>query len=192
MRKFFLVSGTAVLSLILLGNVLVHKSDAAPTCAEGLSQELRTRCTRLTVPKHKPKTEKRSHGSQMRPGTRCSRYGWNKTGILPNTPPTVALKTSVDKITLACKSGETQSVCTTDAKVQLRSVASDADGDTLLYTYSVTGGKVTGDGPEVVWDLSGLEVGSYMISVEVDDGCGCINLADATVSVVTCPDCKPQ
>ena len=112
--------------------------------------------------------------------------------MLPNVPPTVEIKASVDKITLSCNSGETSTVCKTDGKVQLKSVASDADGDTLLYTYSVTGGRISGDGPEVVWDLSGLEAGSYTSSVEVDDGCGCINLADATVSVVTCPDCKPQ
>jgi hypothetical protein len=113
-------------------------------------------------------------------------------GILPNTPPTVELKASEDKITLSCSSGETPAACTTEAKVQLRSVASDADGDTLLYTYSVTGGRISGEGTEAVWDLSGLEAGNYTVSVEVDDGCGCINLADATVTVVTCPDCKPQ
>lgn len=115
---------------------------------------------------------------------------------MPNTPPTVELKASVDKITLSCKSGETPTVCTTDAKVQLKSVVFDADGDTpLLYTYSVTGGRISDGGvdtSEAVWDLSGLEAGSYTATVEVDDGCGCINSVGATVSVVACPDCNPQ
>lgn len=112
--------------------------------------------------------------------------------MLPNVPPTVEIKASVDKITLSCKSGDTPTVCKTDGKVQLKSVASDADGDTLLYTYSVTGGRISGDGTEAVWDLSGLDAGSYTATVEVDDGCGCINWVGATVSVVVCPDCSPQ
>jgi hypothetical protein len=195
MRMFLLASGTAVLLLILFGGVLVHKGDAlsATACAEGLPQGPGTRCTRLTVDKHKPKKEK-NHGEQAQPGTRCSRLSngtYKRGSMLPNTPPGVELKASVDKITLSCKGGETPTVCSTDAKVQLKSIASDADGDTLLYTYSVTGGRMSGDGSEVAWDLSGVEAGIYNISVEVDDGCGCISWANATVSVVACPDCKP-
>lgn len=204
MRKFLGAYGTTVLTVILLGGVLVHEGHvrrSATTCAEGLAQGPRVRCTHLTVDKHKPKKRKQSSGSPGKPGsvaqlgTRCSRLsnGSYKGGsILPNTPPTVELKASTDKITLACKSGETPTICTTDAKVQLTSVASDADGDMLLYTYTVTGGRITGDGSEVVWDLSGVEVGSYTASVEVDDGCGCIAFVSTVVSVVACPDCKPQ
>lgn len=198
MRKFLSTFGTAVLTVILFGGVLVHKSDAsrsATTCAEGLTQEPGVRCTRLRVDKHKPKKRKQNPGSLAQLGTRCARLsnGSYKGGsMLPNTPPTVALKASTDKVTLPCKSGEPPTLCTTDAKVQLTSVASDADGDTLLYTYTTTGGRITGDGSEVVWDLSGVEVGSYTVSVEVDDGCGCIASVSTVVSVVVCSDCKPQ
>ena len=196
MGKFLVVSGTVVLSVILFGAVLLPKSTArsAPTCAEG-PQDLRVRCTRLMIDKHKPKKEKHSHGQQAMPGTRCLRLtngSYKRGSMLPNTPPTVEIKTSVDKVTLSCKSGQTPTVCATDAKVQLRSIASDADGDSLLYTYYVTGGRISGDGPAVVWDLSGLEAGSYTATVEVDDGCGCINSVDATVPVIACPNCKPQ
>ena len=119
MPKFLIASGTAVLSVILFGGVLVYKSDArnsAADCVEGLTQESRARCTRLLVPKHQRKKKQESSGSQAQPGTRCSRLD---------------------------------------------------DG-----TY--------------------VEPGSYTAGVEVDDGCGCLNVADVTIPIVACSDCKPQ
>jgi hypothetical protein len=198
MGKFLVSSATVVFSGILFGGALIHKSDASSaTCGQG-QQESRVRCTRLMVDKHKAKKEKQNHESrgQAGLGTRCVRLSngsYKRGSMLPNTPPTIELRVSVDRITQSCStSGEKTSACTTNAKVQLKSVASDADGDSLLYTYMVTGGRITGDGPEVVWDLSGLKAGSYSTTVEVDDGCGCINLTDTTVTVVACPECTGQ
>src|SRR5205085_10879728 len=78
----------------------------------------------------------------------------------------------------------------TSASVQLAAAATDPDGDTLLYTWSTTGGRITGDGPNVTWDLSGVAAGSYTATVEVDDGCGCIAYANTSVTVDSCP-CEP-
>ena len=78
------------------------------------------------------------------------------------------------------------------ASVQLTTTASDPDGDTLLYSYTVTGGRVTGEGANVSWDLSGLGPGTYTASVDVDDGCGCITSSTTTVTVAACTDCKPK
>jgi len=75
--------------------------------------------------------------------------------------------------------------------VSLTTVATDPDGDTLLYTYSTTGGRITGDGPNVTWDLSGVAAGTYTSTVEVDDGCGCVTFSSTTVTVATCPNCIP-
>jgi hypothetical protein len=73
--------------------------------------------------------------------------------------------------------------------VQLTTTASDPDGDTLLYSYTVTGGRVTGDGANVTWDLSGVGPGTYTATVDVDDGCGCITTSSTTVTVAACPNC---
>jgi hypothetical protein len=73
--------------------------------------------------------------------------------------------------------------------VQLSSSATDPDGDTLLYTYSVTGGRITGDGPNATWDLSGVTPGTYTATVEVDDGCGCVAFSSTTVTVANCTLC---
>lgn len=49
--------------------------------------------------------------------------------------------------------------------------ASDADGDTLTYTWSATGGAITGTGNSVSWEAPAAE-GTYTISVSVSDGHG--------------------
>jgi hypothetical protein len=50
-------------------------------------------------------------------------------------------------------------------------VASDADGDTLTYNWSATGGTVVGTGNSVSWEAPAAE-GTYTVSVEVSDGHG--------------------
>jgi hypothetical protein len=146
-----------------------------------------TRCTRLSYPKDK----KNTNGVV---GARCSRlfFPHPKGNYLPNQPPTVDLKASVANITLPCKSGETSTACATDACqiVILNARASDPDGDTVLYTYTTTGGRITGDGSAVIWNLKGAEPGSYTASAEVDDGCGCIAISSAQVTLASCSDCK--
>ena len=44
--------------------------------------------------------------------------------------------------------------------------------DTFTVNYTVTGGKIIGQGRKVVWDLSGVRPGVYMITAAADDGCG--------------------
>jgi hypothetical protein len=57
-------------------------------------------------------------------------------------------------------------------RVAIRSTASDPDGDPLTYSYSSTGGQVTGDGPTATFDSTGLAPGSYTVNGKVDDGNG--------------------
>jgi hypothetical protein len=112
--------------------------------------------------------------------------------IFPNQPPTVSLSASSSRVVLpaTCSEGQQPNPnCTpTAGTVQLSATATDPDGDTLLYTYSTTGGRVTGDGPNATLDLTGVAPGTYTVTVEVDDGCGCIAFTSTTVEVVAC-DC---
>ena len=109
---------------------------------------------------------------------------------LPNQPPTVSLAANPTTVRIAasCPAGQIPAEgCTpTSTSVQLSASATDPDGDTLLYTWSTTGGRITGDGPNVTWDLSGVAPGSYTASVEVDDGCGCVAFSSTTVTVDAC------
>jgi hypothetical protein len=111
----------------------------------------------------------------------------------PNQPPTVSVSSSSASIMLPCPPGQSSDTCTPSASrtVDLTADARDPDNDTLLYTWSVTGGKLTGEGRTVTWDLSGVNAGTYTASVEVNDGNQHTVSASTTVTVAECTGCKP-
>ncbi|MBC7909832.1 MAG: hypothetical protein H7Y30_04985 [Pyrinomonadaceae bacterium] len=112
--------------------------------------------------------------------------------FLPNQAPTVSLSAAESMITLPCPPGFiTQCDVSSDQMVALTANASDPDGDTLLYTYTTTGGRITGEGANATWDLSGAQPGTYTATVEVDDGCGCVSFASTTVTIERCTRCTP-
>lgn len=79
--------------------------------------------------------------------------------------------------------------CRDDQTVNVRTNASDPESDVITYNYTVSGGRVVGQGANVTWDLSGVNTGTYTITVAVDDGCGvCSETKTETVEVVEC-DC---
>ena len=117
--------------------------------------------------------------------------------VLPNQAPVISsFAASTSTITVPCPPGQHSSsgACpsTATTSVGLATSATDPDGDTLLYTYSATGGRISGDGANVNWDLSGLGPGTYTASVEVDDGCGCVSFSSTTVTIANCNDCVPD
>jgi hypothetical protein len=119
--------------------------------------------------------------------------------ILPNQPPVVNLTASSTRVVLPadCVAPQipdpacTPTGGTTSSSVSLSANATDPDGDTLLYTYSTTGGRITGDGPNASLDLSGVQPGTYTVTVEVDDGCGCMSFSSTTITVERCPCVSP-
>jgi hypothetical protein len=139
-----------------------------------------------------PSSDPYGFGGQLWFGHRNKR----EPSILPNQPPTASLAASTASITMPCAPGTHSSSgscpATANTAVGLTTTASDPDGDTLLYTYSVTGGRVTGEGASVSWDLSGVGPGTYTASVEVDDGCGCVTFSTTTVTIANCGDCIPD
>lgn len=184
MRKFFVLLAVTVIAL-MIGADSPKVTKAQDT--SGMAQP-GTRCTRLTLgpkpKKVKPKAVQAIDGI-ARPGTRCTRLtaGGRKGAILPNMPPYVGLAAKLDGMSvMGDRSGN---IFTGGGRtIEVRTLAWDPDGDTMLYTYSPTGGRIFGDGPDVFWDISGLTVaGTYTITVEVDDGCGCIAFSSASVTV---------
>jgi hypothetical protein len=107
--------------------------------------------------------------------------------VLPNQPPTVALEVgSVTAVATNVVRASASTVCVGDT-VALAARASDPDGDTLLYRWTTTGGRITGEGANVTFDSTGLAPGDYTVTVEVDDGCGCVAFDSKTVRVENCP-----
>ncbi len=52
----------------------------------------------------------------------------------------------------------------------IRASAVDPDGDEVTYTWSATGGKLTGMGDTVTFDATGVAPGKYSVSSSVSDG----------------------
>jgi len=111
----------------------------------------------------------------------------------PNAAPSVTASASISSIVRPCPPGTSSATCTPSGnEVTLTANATDPDNDQLLYTWSVTGGRLTGEGRSVTWDLSGVANGTYTATVEVNDGNQHTATSSATVTVADCPDCvKP-
>jgi outer membrane protein OmpA-like peptidoglycan-associated protein len=92
----------------------------------------------------------------------------------PNRPPTASL--SVERSPIL--PGEhTGIICT----------GTDPDGDPLTYSYSVSGGQITGTGANVQFDATGLQPGTYTVKCTVDDGRGGTADASGNVEVKEAP-----
>lgn len=179
--------------------VLNNPTASGPPCVPGVNGVLRTVAgtsfvsTSAGLPLgFQPSSDPYGFGAQVWFGHRHKR----EPAILPNQPPTASLAASTTTITLPCQPGfhSSSGACPANVStsVALTTTASDPDGDTLLYSYTVTGGRITGEGANVSWDLSGVGAGTYTASVDVDDGCGCITSATTTVTIASCPDCVPD
>lgn len=105
------------------------------------------------------------------------RFGGNPP---PNHPPVIAVSTTPD--TVVEGSGDSTVV---------QGKASDPDNDTLTYTWSATGGKIEGNGPEVRWNSQGLAPGKYTITGKVDDGRGGTASSSTDVTVTARPNRPP-
>ncbi|MFN2530435.1 MAG: Ig-like domain-containing protein [Pyrinomonadaceae bacterium] len=110
---------------------------------------------------------------------------------LPNVAPIVSsVVASLTSITRPCPPGTSSTSCTpSDSDVTLTANATDADNDTLLYTWSVTGGTLSGEGKMVTWNLSGVANGTYTAAVTVNDGNQHTATGSATVTVADCTGC---
>jgi len=83
------------------------------------------------------------------------------------------------------------SSCPTTASFSVQLSAAAQGDSVLVYTWSVTGGKISGEGKSVNWDLAGSQPGTYTATVSVSDGTHGPVTSSATVTIATCPNCTP-
>jgi outer membrane protein OmpA-like peptidoglycan-associated protein len=102
--------------------------------------------------------------------TSANSTGTVRERVIPNRPPTIDCLTT----TMDVASGGT---------IELRARAADPDGDKLTYSWSATGGTVTGSGETATFNASGVKAGSYAVTVTVDDGRGGKASCSMTVNV---------
>jgi len=123
---------------------------------------------------------------QMTAGGRNQRQG-----PVLNQPANVeAVTLSSREVVLGCQPGfkpRDGESCPDGTSVSVAARAADAENDVLTYNYTVSGGRIVGQGANVTWDLSGLRPGTYTITTGVDDGCGfCGKTVTETVTVRDC------
>jgi len=112
-------------------------------------------------------------------------------GQVPNQFANVTnLEVSELRITTPCGPGTRPAEganCSDDMSTNVVTTAVDPENDVLTYNYTVSGGRIVGQGANVQWDLTGVAPGTYTITAGVDDGCGvCGQTQTRTVTVEAC------
>jgi hypothetical protein len=97
-----------------------------------------------------------------------------------SNPPTIRLTPSTNVVTSCPGEG---------SSVQLVADAVSPQGLPLRYNWSPTGGRIVGTGANTTWDLSGVQPGTYTVTVEVNSGReqDCTAFTQTAVVVRECP-----
>ncbi|HMS40748.1 MAG TPA: hypothetical protein PKE69_11010 [Pyrinomonadaceae bacterium] len=102
---------------------------------------------------------------------------------------------SKKRITTGCPAGQRPvegANCSDDKTINISTKATDKENDPLTYTYTVSGGRIVGNGANVSWDMTGVQPGNYTVTVGANDGCGiCGQTKTETITVEKC-DCDLQ
>ncbi len=108
------------------------------------------------------------------------------------SPDVTELTLSRTEVAAPCPSGQVpreDTACSDKMNAQVTTTAVDPEKDVIMYHYTVSGGRIVGQGSKVFWDLTGIAPGTYTITAGVDDGCGiCGQTQTRTITVKTC-DC---
>jgi hypothetical protein len=101
------------------------------------------------------------------------RFGFNRAPVVPKHPTATC---AVDSSPIM--QGKTANVS---------AVVSDFDLGTVAYSWSTSGGKVTGSGSTVVFDSAGVDPGTYTVTAKVSDKAGLQATCSANVVVEAVP-----
>jgi opacity protein-like surface antigen len=116
-------------------------------------------------------TRTQIRGLRLQVGLNFMFGGGTVSTLVANRSPITSC--SIDKSMVYVGSGDI---------AEVRASASDPDNDPLTYSWTTTGGSVEGTGPEVRWNSSGANPGTYTAKVRVDDGRG--GTADCSADVL--------
>src|SRR5215207_4900322 len=105
-------------------------------------------------------------------------------------PPTIKLDADAQVVTL-CPDAESMA----NPRVRLKAQGYSPEGKPLRYRWTVSGGRLEGDGTDVVWDLSDAQPGVYNASVTAESGPVdnplCTAFTSTKVVVRNCPPPRP-
>src|SRR6201991_1227691 len=119
-------------------------------------------------------------------------------GALPagaQKKPTAAVASAPLKLNLTTNTA-TVSACSDAAgsQVQLTAAALSPNGNPIKYKWTTSGGTISGEGPQVTWNLAGLKPGYHKASLDVvstgSEG-ECQAFSSVTVVVNACAPVRP-
>jgi hypothetical protein len=110
------------------------------------------------------------------------RFGGERPAPAPVNHPPVA----------SCSAGNSMVYLGSGDMVPVTATASDPDNDTLNYTWSASGGRVDGSGPQVRWLSADTTIGAYTVTLNVDDGHGGTAMCSAEIRVEARPNHPPS
>lgn len=117
--------------------------------------------------------------------------------VNPTVTPTPANSNETSDVILdkktvyiACQSGirPARNADCGDMLITVTNSADAARNNTLAYSYTVSGGRVTGEGEKVRWDLTGAMPGTYRIRIDIEDKSK--NQTRTATKIVTVLDCE--
>src|SRR5271155_4136590 len=88
-----------------------------------------------------------------------------------------------DSITSSCSVDKSSVMQGSNDLVQASVTATDAWGSPLTYTWTATGGQISGAGPAARWDSTSAGPGSYGLTAHVDNGAGTSSTCSTSVTV---------
>lgn len=94
-----------------------------------------------------------------------------------------------DNVTASCSAEKSSVMEASNESVAATATATDANGRPLNYTWTASGGNISGTGPYVRWDSTGLGAGNYSLTARVDNGAG--HSASCSTSIAVRPKPAP-
>ena len=192
-HKTFTMSCPRLLGLIMLAFALCVCAPEVPTAGTAGSAVV------LPSPSPTPQTSSK----EKRPNAVRRFFSWTGGQLarpFRKEPPFVcglmvvvnSISTSKSLITFCpTTTASSNLVCSPEREVKLSANATAPDGAApFQFTWTVTGGSLRGEGRDVTWDLSGLSIGSYTATVEVNDGNQHTATGSTTVTIALCPGCE--
>jgi len=88
-----------------------------------------------------------------------------------------------DLLTSSCSVDKPSTMEGSNDLVQATAVANDSYGHPLTYSWTATGGAISGSGPYARWEPARAAPGTYALTVNVDDGAGKTSICSTSVIV---------
>src|ERR1043165_458925 len=191
MKRRFSKHLARALALMMLGGVLVIVAPANRVTTAPLPS---------TLPAASPTPVATPETSEKKPNPVprfFSSIGHGITGVFRRPdrfycilPPTVLLTSSSPSITVCPVSKHPiNASCSSSSEVTLAADAGGAENNVLRFAWAVTAGRLRGEGSKVIWDLTGVQEGTYTATVEVDDVNQHTASATTSVAVAPCSEC---